>query len=155
MTDSEVSILIVDDDEIDTRAVERALRRQRIGNPVYTAADGQEGLAMLRGEGGREKVPRPFLILLDLNMPRMNGLQFLKELRGDSGLTDSIVFVLTTSRADEDKAAAYREHIAGYLAKPDTGSGFLQAVQMLESFVLSVQFPPAPAQSGSHDGRRP
>ncbi len=98
MTDSEVSILIVDDDEIDTRAVERALRQQRIVNPVYRAGNGQEGLAMLRGEGGRQKVPRPYLILLDLNMPRMNGLQFLQELRGDSSLSDSIVFVLTSSR---------------------------------------------------------
>jgi CheY-like chemotaxis protein len=142
MTDSEVSILIVDDDEIDTRAVERALRQQRIVNPVFTASDGQEGLAMLRGEGGRSKVPRPCLILLDLNMPRMNGLQFLHELRGDSSLTDNIVFVLSTSRADEDKAAAYRQHIAGYLEKPDTGADFLRAVQMLKSFVLSVQFPP-------------
>jgi CheY-like chemotaxis protein len=154
MTDSEVSILIVDDDEVDTRAVERALRQQRIVNPVYTAPDGREGLAMLRGEGGRSKVPRPYLILLDLNMPRMNGLQFLQELRGDSNLTDSIVFVLTTSRADEDKAAAYRQHIAGYLEKPDTGIGFLRAVQMLESFVLSVQFPPGHAESGTH-GQRP
>src|ERR1700734_2385200 len=101
MRDSEVSILIVDDDEIDARAVERALRQQRIANPVYTAVNGQEGLAMLRGEGGRAKVPRPYLILLDLNMPRMNGLQFLRELRGDSNFTESIVFVLTRCRPDE------------------------------------------------------
>jgi CheY-like chemotaxis protein len=153
MTDTEVSILIVDDDEVDARAVERALRKQRIINPVYTAADGQEGLAMLRGEGGRAKVPRPYLILLDLNMPRMNGLQFLKELREDSTLTDSIVFVLTTSQADEDKAAAYGQHIAGYLQKPDSGTGLLQAVQMLERFVLSVQFPPVRKGSGNHGER--
>jgi CheY-like chemotaxis protein len=154
MTDTEVSILIVDDDEVDTRAVERALRQQRVANPVYTAADGCEGLAMLRGEGGRTKVPRPYLILLDLNMPRMNGLQFLRELRGDSNLTDSIVFVLTTSRADEDKAAAYRQHIAGYLEKPDTGNGFLRAIQMLERYVLSVQFPPGHGETEIH-GQRP
>jgi CheY-like chemotaxis protein len=152
MTDSEVSILIVDDDEVDTRAVERALRQQRIGNPVYTAANGQEGLAMLRGDG-RAKVPRPYLILLDLNMPRMNGLQFLQELRGDSSLADSIVFVLTSSRADEDKAAAYRQHVAGYLVKPDTGTDFLRAVQMLERYVLSVQFPP-PSSESAHHGER-
>jgi CheY-like chemotaxis protein len=153
MTDSEVSILIVDDDEIDTRAVERALRNQRIVNPVYRAANGQEGLAMLRGEGGRQKVPRPYLILLDLNMPRMNGLQFLQELRGDSSLSDSIVFVLTSSRADEDKAAAYEKHIAGYLVKPDTGNEFLRAVQMLERFVLSVQFPPSHGEPATHGQR--
>jgi CheY-like chemotaxis protein len=153
MTDSEVSILIVDDDEIDTRAVERALRQQRIVNPVYRAANGLEGLAMLRGEGGRQKVPRPYLILLDLNMPRMNGLQFLQELRGDSSLSDSIVFVLTSSRADEDKAAAYEKHIAGYLVKPDTGNGFIRAVQMLERFVLSVQFPPSHGEPATHGQR--
>jgi CheY-like chemotaxis protein len=153
MTDSEVSILIVDDDEIDARAVERALRQQRIGNPVYTANNGREGLAMLRGEEGREKVPRPYLILLDLNMPRMNGLQFLQELRGDSSLTDSIVFVLTTSQADADKAAAYRQHVAGYLQKPDADSDFIKAIQMLERFVISVQFPPPQAASGNHGER--
>ncbi len=153
MTDSEVSILIVDDDEIDARAVQRALRQQRIANPVYTATNGREGLAMLRGEGGRAKVPRPYLILLDLNMPRMNGLQFLQELRGDSSLTDSIVFVLTTSRADEDRAAAYRQHVAGYLQKPDTGNDFLRAIQMLERYVISVQFPPSTAASGNHGQR--
>jgi CheY-like chemotaxis protein len=153
MAESDVSILIVDDDEVDARAVERALRQHRIVNPVYTASDGREGLAMLRGDGGRPQVPRPYLILLDLNMPRMNGLQFLKELRNDSRLTDSIVFVLTTSLADEDKAAAYRQHVAGYLQKPDTGSGLLRAVQMLERFVLSVQFPPARGETGLHGDR--
>jgi CheY-like chemotaxis protein len=138
----EVSILIVDDDEVDARAIERGLRQQKIGNPVYVAPDGREGLAMLRGAEGRSKLQRPYLILLDLNMPRMNGLEFLRELRSDSELTDSIVFVLTTSSAAEDKAAAYEQHIAGYLEKPNAGMSFLQAIQMLERFVLSVQFPP-------------
>jgi CheY-like chemotaxis protein len=138
----QVSILIVDDDEVDARAIERGLRQQKIGNPVYVAPDGREGLAMLRGAEGRSKLKRPYLILLDLNMPRMNGLEFLKELRNDSELTDSIVFVLTTSSANEDKAAAYEQHIAGYLEKSNAGRSFLQAIQMLERFVLSVQFPP-------------
>jgi CheY-like chemotaxis protein len=86
-------------------------------------------------------------------MPRMNGLQFLQELRGDSSLSDSIVFVLTSSRADEDKAAAYEKHIAGYLVKPDTGNGFIRAVQMLERFVLSVQFPPSHGEPATHGQR--
>jgi len=137
----EVSILIVEDDAVDARAIERGLRMQKIGNPVYVAPDGREGLAMLRGEEGRSKLRRPYLILLDLNMPRMNGLEFLKELRKDKELTDSIVFVLTTSNASEDKEAAYAHHIAGYLEKSDAGATFIQAIQMLERFVLSVQFP--------------
>lgn len=138
----EVSILIVDDDQVDVRAIERGLKQQRIVNPVYVAADGKQGLAMLRGEDGHTKVPQPNLILLDLNMPRMNGLQFLKELREDAALCDSIVFILTTSNSDEDRVAAYKHHIAGYLVKSEAGVSFLRAVQLLERYVLSVQFPP-------------
>jgi CheY-like chemotaxis protein len=142
MTNEEVSILIVDDDQVDVRAIERGLKQQRIINPVYVAADGREGLAMLRGEPGYTRVPHPFLVLLDLNMPRMNGLQFLKELRADAALSESIVFILTTSNADEDRLAAYKHHVAGYLVKSEAGVSFLRAVQMLERYVLCVQFPP-------------
>ncbi len=142
MINDEVSILIVDDDEVDVRAVQRSLKQQRIVNPVYVARDGREGLEMLRGEEGRKKVPRPNLILLDLQMPRMTGLQFLEQVRADADLSSSIVFILTTSSADEDKAAAYGHHVAGYLVKSEAGVGFLRAVQMLELYVLSVQFPP-------------
>jgi CheY-like chemotaxis protein len=138
----EVSILIVDDDQVDVRAIERGLKQQRIVNPVYVAEDGRQGLAMLRGEEGHPRVPQPYLILLDLNMPRMNGLQFLKELREDASLSNSIVFILTTSNSDEDRVAAYKHHIAGYLVKSQAGVSFLRAIQMLERYVLSVQFPP-------------
>ncbi len=142
MANEEVSILIVDDDEVDVRAIQRGLKQQRISNPVYVATDGQAGLDLLRGQHGNNKLPPPFLVLLDLNMPRMNGIQFLKELRGDPQLATTIVFILTTSDADEDKVAAYEQHIAGYLVKSEAGVGFLRAIQVLERFVLSVQFPP-------------
>jgi CheY-like chemotaxis protein len=137
-----VSIMIIDDDEIDVRALTRGLTQQRISNPVFVAKDGTEGLAMLRGEQGQPKVPRPALIVLDLNMPRMTGLEFLEELRSDSDLADSIVFILTSSNADEDKAAAYKHHIAGYVVKSDAGVSFLKAVQMVQKYMLCVQFPP-------------
>jgi CheY-like chemotaxis protein len=137
-----VSIMIVDDDEIDVRAIERGLQQQRISNPVFVASDGRQGLDMLRGEGGHAKIPQPALIVLDLNMPRMTGLEFLEALRADKKLAGSIVFVLTSSNADEDKAAAYQRHIAGYVVKSDAGVSFLKAVQMVQKYVLCVQFPP-------------
>ena len=137
----DVTILLVEDDEVDVRAIRRGLEKQKISNPLIPATDGIEALQLLRGEGGRTKVPRPYLILLDLNMPRMNGIQFLQELRKDPRLTDSIVFVLTTSAAEEDQVAAYKEHIAGYLVKAEAGENFLKAIQLLDKFVITVQFP--------------
>jgi CheY-like chemotaxis protein len=137
----DVAILLVDDDEVDVRAFRRALQKQQISNPVINACDGIEALKILRGEEGHAKLPRPNLILLDINMPRMNGIQFLQEIRKDPGLTDSIVFVLSTSANDEDQTAAYKQHIAGYLLKAEAGENFIKVVQMLEKFVITVQFP--------------
>jgi CheY-like chemotaxis protein len=142
VTSDTVSIMIVDDDEIDVRAIQRGLLQQRIVNPVFVASDGRQGLEMLRGEQGYSKIPLPVLIVLDLNMPRMTGLEFLDAIRGDANLCDSVVFVLTSSNADEDKTAAYRHHIAGYVVKSDAGVSFLKAVQMVQRYVLCVQFPP-------------
>jgi len=141
VTNDTVSIMIVDDDEIDVRAIQRGLQQQRINNPVFVASDGRQGLQMLRGEQGNAKVPQPALIVLDLNMPRMTGLEFLEALRADASLSNSIVFILTSSNADEDKAAAYKHHIAGYVVKSDAGVSFLKAVQMVQKYVLCVQFP--------------
>ena len=137
----DVNILIVDDDQVDVRAIKRGLEKQKVANPVFTARDGVEALEMLRGQGGKEKLARPYLIMLDLNMPRMNGIEFLKELRDDPALTDSIVFVLTTSASEEDQASAYKEHIAGYLLKSEAGENFLKVVKMIEAFVVVVRFP--------------
>jgi CheY-like chemotaxis protein len=142
VTSETVSIMIVDDDEIDVRAIQRGLVQQRIVNPVFVASDGLQGLEMLRGEQGHPKIPLPALIVLDLNMPRMTGLEFLEALRADSELANSIVFILTSSNADEDKIAAYKHHIAGYVVKADAGVSFLKAVQMVQKYVLCVQFPP-------------
>lgn len=99
---------------------------------------------MLRNEQGHPPVYRPFLILLDLKMPRMDGIQFLRELRRDKHLSDSIVFVLTTSNSDADKVAAYRHNVAGYLLKNDAGEGFVKLVELLKDYVVAVQFPPPP-----------
>jgi CheY-like chemotaxis protein len=138
----DVNILLVEDDEIDVRVVKKAIADQRIINPLFVASDGVEALEMLRGEGGRERVPQPYMILLDLKMPRMNGIQFLEAIRDDPELRTSVVFVLTTSDDDRDKLAAYEKNVAGYLLKQDVGDGFMNAIRMLDLFAISVHFPP-------------
>jgi CheY-like chemotaxis protein len=114
-------------------------RRARV-NPTL-AHDGIEALDMLRGTNGRPRLPRPFLILLDLNMPRMDGIEFLKELRKDEELKRSIVFIMTTSDADEDKAKAYNLGVAGYILKSNPANAFLEATALLETYCRVIEFP--------------
>src|SRR5690606_9980124 len=125
-----VSLLIVDDDDIDATALRRALHKLKLLNPLYRAKDGLEALEILRNG----EIPSPYIILLDINMPRMNGLEFLEALRADPDLTASVVFVLTTSKSDEDIIAAYREHVAGYLLKQRMDSDFMQVVSFLDHY---------------------
>lgn len=136
-----VHVLLVEDNEVDREAVRRAFRTHRIANPIYDARDGVEALEMLRGSNGRRALPRPYLILLDINMPRMNGIELLHEIRSDDVLHDSIVFVLTTSKSDEDKTAAYASNVAGYIVKSDVGAGFLRLVELLEHYWRIVELP--------------
>lgn len=114
-----VNILVVEDDEIDVEFLRRLLAKNAIKNPVYHAINGIEALEIMRGENEKDKVPKPFVVLLDINMPMMNGIEFLKELRSDEHLKDSVVFILTTSPRDEDKNNAYQLNVAGYFLKKD------------------------------------
>lgn len=137
-----VTIFLIDDDEVDVEAVKRAFKTRRIANPVVRARDGVEALRKLRSEDPEERVPRPFMILLDLKMPRMNGIEFLEHLRQDEELRRSIVFVLTTSEDERDKWAAYEKNIAGYLVKSRVGEDFLNLVEMMGHYWKYVEFPP-------------
>lgn len=134
-----VSLLIVDDDDIDAMALQRALHKLKLLNPLYRAKDGLEAIELLRAGD----IPSPYIILLDLNMPRMNGLEFLEELRSDPALTHAIVFILTTSKSDEDIISAYREHVAGYLLKQNMDSDFLQVVGLLDHYWRIIELPEA------------
>ena len=134
----EVSILLVDDDDVDVMGVQRALKKLKILNPIIRARDGIEGLALLRDS---KAVKRPYIVLLDLNMPRMNGLEMLAELRKDSALSSAVVFILTTSKADEDKVEAYQQHVAGYIIKSQVGDGFLRVMEMLDHYWRVVELP--------------
>jgi len=141
MSGRTVTILLVDDDKVDAMAITRSFQALRIANPLIRAQHGIEALERLRGENGYEKVPSPCLILLDLNMPRMGGIDFLHELRRDPSLRRSVVFVLTTSAAEEDRMRAYDQNVAGFLLKQDPGRGFLDAISMLECYWRLIEFP--------------
>ncbi len=132
-----VTILIVDDDEIDVTGIKRAFKKQGILNPVESATNGVEALEALRGELSG----KPLIVLLDLNMPKMNGFEFLQEIRADKELQTTIVFVLTTSKSDEDKLSAYTKNIAGYLVKSELDSSFQKLIDLLTSYWRAIEFP--------------
>lgn len=141
MGNTQVHLLLVEDDEVDVEAIIRGFKSQRIANPFTVASDGIEAFELLRGDSGLERLPRPYMILLDINMPRMNGIEFLQALRRDSELKQSIVFVLTTSDRDEDIMAAYNEQIAGYLLKSRAGKDFVDLISLLDAYWRIVEFP--------------
>lgn len=126
-----VNILLVDDDELDVINVKRAFQRNNILNPLYIAHNGVEALEMLRGD---EFPHERRLVLLDLNMPRMNGLEFLRVLRADPELRCLTVIVLTTSDDDRDKVEAYNLNVAGYIVKPVTFMAFVEAMAALNKY---------------------
>ena len=118
--------------------VRRAFEKNRIVNPLFVAGDGIEALEMLRG-GGVPLSRR--IILLDLNMPRMTGIEFLRELRRDSRLMHTPVVVLTTSNDDRDKIEAYNLNVAGYLLKPVTFIDFVELMATLNKYWTLVELP--------------
>ncbi len=135
------SILLIEDDEIDDEIVRRAFLQHKIANPLVHVTDGIQALELLRGKSGVEPLPKPYLILLDINLPRMNGLNFLHELRLDPTLKHTGVFVLTTSANDQDRFMAYEEHIAGYILKQNVGRDFVNALQLLDPYQTLVILP--------------
>lgn len=141
MTEKTVTFLLVEDDEVDVKAIKRSLDALRIANPLVVARDGREALECLRGQNGRPKIESPYLILLDLNMPRMNGLEFLAELRADRELNTAVVFVLTTSRDERDRLSAYEKHVAGYIVKSNVADSFAEAMKLIDHYWRVVEFP--------------
>ncbi|MBD1811673.1 MULTISPECIES: response regulator [Microcoleus] len=143
MEDKKIHILLVEDDEVDVMNVRRAFKKNNIVNPLYIAANGLEALSILRGEG---KIDPPMpqarrLILLDLNMPRMSGIEFLQELRLDECLRSIPVIVLTTSNEDRDKVKAYNLNVAGYILKPVTFSNFVEVMATLNRYWMLSEIP--------------
>jgi CheY-like chemotaxis protein len=141
MNDNAIQILLVEDDSVDVMNVQRAFKKLNITNILHVANNGLEGLAMLRGDGVPQLDPQPKIILLDLNMPKMNGIEFLGELRKDPNLRRISVFVLTTSDDDRDKVAAYDYNVAGYILKPVESPAFIEAVSTLGMYWSLIEMP--------------
>lgn len=129
-----IQILLVDDDEIDVMNVRRAFKRNNIANPLHVARNGIEALEMLRATGPNAIPRERRLVLLDLNMPRMNGLEFLRDLRQDPDLRHITVVVLTTSDDERDRIEAYELNVAGYILKPVTFIAFVEAMATLNTY---------------------
>ncbi|HMN31671.1 MAG TPA: response regulator [Caldilineaceae bacterium] len=137
-----IQVLLVEDDEVEAEAILRAVRKHQLPLSITIATDGLEALNLLKtGQSGALPL-HPHITLLDLNMPRMTGLEFLDAIRQDAGLRRSIVFVLTTSNRDEDKIAAYDRNVAGYLVKSRLGDDFSRLTDLLDIYWQVVEFPP-------------
>jgi len=134
-SNQEVTILVVEDDAIDVKALLTAFKKLKIANPVTVAKDGIEGWEVL------QDISRPYLIILDINMPRMNGIELLEKIRASEKFHDSIVFILTTSTDDKDKFEAYDLNAAGYMLKSDMGTSFIRAIEMVERYWKVIEFP--------------
>ena len=143
MPDNVINILLVEDDEVDVMNVRRAFKKIKINNPVYVATNGIEALLMLRGSNNEPpQVPTARrLILLDLNMPKMGGIEFLVELRSDPELKPTPVVVMTTSNQDQDRVEAYNFNVAGYILKPVTFTNFVELMATLNNYWTLCEMP--------------
>ena len=130
-----VTILLVEDDEVDVKALRWAFDKLKIANPLVIASDGVDALEKLAD------LPRPYLVISDINMPRMNGIELLRRIRQSDEYRDSIVFMLTTSNDEQDKIDAYDLNVAGYMLKSDMGASFQRAIALIENYWKVVEFP--------------
>jgi CheY-like chemotaxis protein len=138
MDDRLINIILVEDDEVDVMTVKRAFAKNNISNPLFVASNGIEALELLR----KENVPaRRRLILLDVNMPKMNGIEFLRELRADPNLQQSSVVMMTTSNEERDRIEAFKLNVAGYLLKPVTFQQFAEVMSTINKYWALMEMP--------------
>lgn len=141
-----IEILLVEDNPADVRLTTEALKEERVYNNLHIVSDGVEALAFLRKEGKYAKAVRPDLILLDLNLPRKDGREVLKEIKEDDGLKTIPVVVLTVSKAEEDILKSYKLHANCYISKPVDLKQFIKVARSIQDFWLTiVKLPPKTA----------
>jgi CheY-like chemotaxis protein len=138
-----IDILLVDDSPGDRRLTEEALKESKMKNRLYCVEDGVEAMAFLRGEGKYADVPRPDLILLDLNLPRKDGREVLAEVKSDDDLKSIPIVVLTISKDEADVLRSYNLHANCYITKPIDLAQFMKVVKSIEDFwLVLVKLPP-------------
>ena len=133
-----IEVLLVEDSAGDVRLTREAFKDAKVHINLHVASDGIDAMAFLRREGEHANVPRPDLILLDLNLPKKDGREVLKEIKESPALKSIPVVILTTSASDADILRSYRLHANCYITKPVDLDGFLKVVKSIDSFWLSV-----------------
>ncbi|MFI9594153.1 response regulator [Nonomuraea sp. NPDC052265] len=141
-----IDVLLVEDDQGDILLTREAFALNKVRNRLDVVNDGEQAMAYLRREGAYAGAPRPDLILLDLNLPRMNGLEVLREVKADATLRTIPVVILTTSEAEEDILHSYRLHANAYVAKPVDFEQFIRVVRQIDDFFVTVAKLPTPGQ---------
>lgn len=136
-------VLLVDDNPDDVLITKRVWTKVRIKNPLYVANDGEEALRLLCREGEYEDTPTPCLILLDLNMPRMDGFKTLEKIKGDAALRIIPVIVLTSSDRDKDIERVYQIGCNSYIVKPVSSKDFIEVIAEIKQFWLTLNKIPA------------
>lgn len=135
------TVLLVDDDDVALEGVLRSFRKHAVPCRTLTACDGGEALAILRGDHPDKRLATPVIVLLDINMPGMDGFQFLEAIRNDAALARTVVFILSTSTRDQDRTRAYDEHVAGYMIKSAVGPQFSLLAEFIAKYACSQKLP--------------
>lgn len=141
MSEKIISILMVEDDEVDIMNIRRAFKKNNVTNPLHVTNNGIEALEYLKETNETAPLKMPKIILLDLNMPKMGGIEFLREIRKNEFLKTISVFVMTTSNEDKDKVEAFNLNVAGYILKPLSMDQFMDVVSTLNSYWKLCEFP--------------
>jgi CheY-like chemotaxis protein len=133
-----IDVLLVEDDPGDVLLTQEAFEHNKVRNKLHVVSDGEQAMAFLRREGDYNSVPRPDLVLLDLNLPRKDGREVLEEIKDDPELRSIPVVVLTTSEAEEDILRSYRLHANAYVSKPVDFDQFIRVVRQIDDFFVTV-----------------
>ncbi len=138
-----IEVLLVEDDQGDILLTREAFDLNKVRNRLNVVNDGEQAMAYLRREGDYAGAPRPDLVLLDLNLPRMSGMEVLAEVKADAELRTIPVVILTTSEAEEDILLSYRLHANAYVSKPVDFEQFIRVVRQIDNFFVTVvKLPP-------------
>jgi len=137
-SEKEIDILLVEDSITDAELTLEALQHGKVANTVHHVRDGEEAMCFLRNEAPFENASRPDLVLLDLNMPKMDGREVLRQMRADDSLKIIPVVVMTTSEADQDIIESYGLHANSYIVKPVNLNSFFEVVREVNNFWLRV-----------------